>query len=166
MFHQDFGQKSSQLFIHIHTCIKGFSAGFQWHHHISPYLGVIAKKLPLVSPQIWVSIWSPSCHKGTSPVGATKESDTGCLTLKCSKLALTDTQIEIFDLISLIECLGGYNIWVLSTSSQKSNIGWPQQPPIEKVLNINLIFHECIKILFFQNIKIKLNSRPWMVLES
>ena len=61
--------------VYIHTRIKGFSAGFQWHHHISPYLGVIAKKLPLVSPQIWVSIWSLSCHKGTSPVRATKESD-------------------------------------------------------------------------------------------
>ena len=86
---------------------------------------------------------------------------TGCLTLKCtSKLALTDTQIEIFDLISLIACSGGYNIWVLSTSSQKSNIGWPQQPPIEKVLKFNLKFHDSTKILIFQKIKIKLNSRP------
>ena len=29
---------------------------------------------------------------------------------------------------------GGLGIWVSSTSFQKSNIGWPQQPAIEKVL--------------------------------
>jgi hypothetical protein len=28
---------------------------------------------------------------------------------------------------------GGYEIWFLSTSFQKSNIGWPQQPPTEKM---------------------------------
>ena len=28
---------------------------------------------------------------------------------------------------------GGLGFWVLSTSFQKSNIGWPQQPPTEKV---------------------------------
>ena len=29
---------------------------------------------------------------------------------------------------------GGLGIWVSSTSFQKSNIGWPQQPPTEKLL--------------------------------
>ena len=30
-----------------------------------------------------------------------------------------------------------WGIWVLSTSFQKSNIGWPQQPPKERVTNIS-----------------------------
>ena len=32
---------------------------------------------------------------------------------------------------------GGLEIWVASTSFQKSNIGWPQQPPTESVSNIS-----------------------------
>ena len=32
---------------------------------------------------------------------------------------------------------GGLEIWVSSTSFQKSNIGWPQQPPTERVSNIS-----------------------------
>ena len=31
----------------------------------------------------------------------------------------------------------GLEIWVSSTSFQKSNIGWPQQPPTERVSNIS-----------------------------
>ena len=64
-------------------------------------------------------------------------------------MALTDTKIEIFDRIPLIACSGGYDIWVLSTSSQKSNISWPQQPPIEKVLKFNMTIHDSTKKIFF-----------------
>ena len=32
---------------------------------------------------------------------------------------------------------GGLEIWVSSTSFQKSNIGWPHQPPTERVSNIS-----------------------------
>jgi hypothetical protein len=32
---------------------------------------------------------------------------------------------------------GGYDIWFLSTSFQKSNIGWPQQPPTERMSDIS-----------------------------
>ena len=51
-------------------------------------------------------------------------------------------------------------IWCLlaSGSFQKSNIGWPQKPLTEKVLNLNMIFRHATKITFFQNIEIKLNS--------
>ena len=42
----------------------------------------------------------------------------------------------------------GYGIWVSSTSFQKSIIGWPQQPPTEKVLNFNMIFHDSTKTFF------------------
>ena len=37
---------------------------------------------------------------------------------------------------------GGLEIWVSSTSFQKNDIGWPQQPPTEKVLKFNMIFHD------------------------
>ena len=60
----------------------------------------------------------------------------------------------------------GFNIWVLSTSFQKSNIAWPQQRPTENVLKSNMIFHDSTKTSFFQNIKVKPNSRTWMTLKS
>ena len=34
-------------------------------------------------------------------------------------------------------------------SFQKSDIGWPQQPPTEKLLKLNLKFHDSIKKLSF-----------------
>ena len=43
----------------------------------------------------------------------------------------------------------GLDIWVSSTSFQKSNIGWPQQPLKEKVLKFNMIFHDSTKTIFF-----------------
>ena len=61
---------------------------------------------------------------------------------------------------------GVVDIWVSSTSFQKSNISWPQQPLTKNVVNFNMIFHESTKSIFFQNIKIKLNSRTWMTLKS
>ena len=41
---------------------------------------------------------------------------------------------------------GGLEMWVLRTSFQKSDITWPQQPPIGKVLKFNMIFHDSTKI--------------------
>jgi hypothetical protein len=35
----------------------------------------------------------------------------------------------------------GLEICVSSTSFQKNNIGWPQQPQTERVLKFNMIFH-------------------------
>ena len=43
----------------------------------------------------------------------------------------------------------GLDIWVSSTCFQKSNIGWPQQPPTEKVLKFNKTFHDSTKTCFF-----------------
>ena len=37
---------------------------------------------------------------------------------------------------------GGYDFCVSSSSFQKSNVGWPQQPPTEKFLILNLYFPE------------------------
>ena len=42
----------------------------------------------------------------------------------------------------------GLDIWVSWTSFQKSNISWPQQPPTEKVLKFNMIFHDSTKKFF------------------
>jgi hypothetical protein len=52
-------------------------------------------------------------------------------------VALRDVQIDIFNFQSLVTCSGGYDIWFSSTSFKKSNISWPQQPPREKILDIN-----------------------------
>ena len=52
-------------------------------------------------------------------------------------LALTDRKIEIFNFISYVPYLGDYDIWFLSTSFQKSNIGWPQQPLTERMSDIS-----------------------------
>ena len=52
------------------------------------------------------------------------------------------------------------------TSFQKNYIGWPQQPPTEKLLKFNMIFHDSTKKTFFQNIKIKLKSNAWMTIKS
>ena len=44
---------------------------------------------------------------------------------------------------------GGVGICVSSNSFQKSDIGWPHQPPTEKVLKFYRIFHDSTsKILF------------------
>ena len=50
-------------------------------------------------------------------------------------------------------------------SFQKSNICWPQQPPTEKVLNFNLIFHDSTKTIFFSKHQSKINLRREMTLK-
>jgi hypothetical protein len=82
-------------------------------------------------------------------------------------MALRGRRIENFDNISLAAFSQGLLICVSSTSFQKISIGWPQQPPTEKVLKFNLIFHDSTpQKYFFQNIKIKLNSSTRMTLKS
>ena len=41
---------------------------------------------------------------------------------------------------------GGVDFCVSSTSFQKSNVGWPQQPPQEKVIKFNMIIHDSSKV--------------------
>ena len=57
-------------------------------------------------------------------------------------MALRGRKIDNFDDISLTAWSQGLPICVSSTSFQKSSICWPQQPPKEKVLKFNLIFHD------------------------
>ena len=49
-------------------------------------------------------------------------------------MALRGSRIENFDELWCLVALGGLEFCVLSTSFQKSNVGWPQQPPTETVL--------------------------------
>ena len=52
-------------------------------------------------------------------------------------MALRGRKIENFDDISLAAWSRGLLICVSSTSFQKSSIGWPQQPPTERVSDIS-----------------------------
>ena len=52
-------------------------------------------------------------------------------------MALRDRRTNIlFDLWCLVAS-GGLDICVSSTSFQKNDIGWPQQPPTERVSDIS-----------------------------
>ena len=68
-------KKQPTFYTHTYMYKRIFSGIPMTSPHFTLSWGYCKKKLPLVSPQIWVSIWSPSCHKGTSPVRATKESN-------------------------------------------------------------------------------------------
>ena len=50
------------------------------------------------------------------------------------RLTLTDKNMQVKFCLEVSVYSWGYGIWVLSTSFQKSNISWPQQPPTRKVL--------------------------------
>ena len=70
-------------------------------------------------------------------------------------MALRGRRINNFiDLCSLVGS-GGVDILVLSTSSQKSNKGWPQQPLTEKV-------HISVKIWSFDDPLLK--TKPVVVI--
>ena len=47
-------------------------------------------------------------------------------------MALRGSRIENFDELWCLGSLGGLDFYVSTTNFQKSNIGWPQQPPTEK----------------------------------
>ena len=63
-------------------------------------------------------------------------------------MALSGRRIDNFDNKSLVAWSQGLPSCVSSTSLQKSSIGWPQQPPTEKVLKFNVIFMILSKNLF------------------
>ena len=64
-------------------------------------------------------------------------------------MALRDRRTNIsLDSLCLV-ALGGVDICDSSTSFQKNDFGWPQQPPTEKVLKFNMIFHDSTQKNFF-----------------
>ena len=83
-----------------------------------------------------------------------------------SKSALRDRGVNNFVELWCLVASGAIKFWLSWISFQKSNISWPQQPPAGKPLKFNLIFHNYFKIIFVQNIKIKLNYRTWLTLKS
>ena len=52
-------------------------------------------------------------------------------------MALRDRRTNYFLELWCLVSSGGADIWVSSTSFQKINIGWPQQPPTERVSDIS-----------------------------
>ena len=62
-------------------------------------------------------------------------------------MVLRGGRIENFDELWCLVASGGLDFCVSSTRFQKSNKDWPQQPPTEKLLKFNLIFHDSPKKL-------------------
>jgi hypothetical protein len=80
-------------------------------------------------------------------------------------MTLKAIRIENFDELWCLGASGGLEFCVSSTSFQKSKIGWPHQPPTEKLLKFKLIFHDSTKKLLLSKHQNKLNSRTWMTLK-
>ena len=72
-------------------------------------------------------------------------------------MALGDSRTKIFDDLWCLGASGDLEFCVSSTSYQKSNIGWPRQPPTEKLPRFNLTFHDSTKKYRFHNIKSNIN---------
>ena len=69
-------------------------------------------------------------------------------------MALRGRRIENFNDKSHAAFSQGLPICASSTSFQNNSIGWPQQPPTEKVLKFNSIFHDSTpKKYFFKTSK-------------
>ena len=81
-------------------------------------------------------------------------------------MALRGRRINNFIRLWCLVASGGLYICVLSISFQKNDIGWPQQPPTEKVQKFNMIFYDSNPKKIFLNIKIKLNLNASMTLKS
>ena len=69
-------------------------------------------------------------------------------------MPLTDRNMQVRFYLKIFAYSWGLEIWFLSTSFWKNNIGWPQQPLTEKELNFKMGFHDSVKKNFFQNTKI------------
>ena len=78
---------------------------------------------------------------------------TGCLNLKW--MALRGRRINDFIRLWCLVASGGLHICVSSTSFQKNDMSWPQQPLTEKVQKFNMIFHDSTQKNFFSKHKIK-----------
>ena len=66
-------------------------------------------------------------------------------------MALRNRSIKYFFELWWLVGSRGFTIWVLSTSFQKSSIGWPHQPPTEKVLKFKVIFRNSTQNFFISN---------------
>ena len=64
-------------------------------------------------------------------------------------MALTDRNMLVRFHLKVLVYSWGQRIWVSLTSFQKNNIGWPQQPLIEKELRLKMDFRDSVKKHFF-----------------
>ena len=80
-----------------------------------------------------------------------------------SNLGLKDRNMLIGLCLKVSVWSWGLDIWVLLTNFQKSNIDWPQQPPIEKALKFSKNLHDSVKIILVLRL---LNSRTRITLKS
>ena len=66
-------------------------------------------------------------------------------------MALRGRRFDNFLELLCLGALGGLDISVSSTRFEKNNMGWPQQPPTEKVPDISekcdFLIHCCIEYL-------------------
>jgi hypothetical protein len=70
-------------------------------------------------------------------------------------MALRGRRINIFLELWCLVASGGLHFCVSSTSFEKNDIGWPQQPLTAKVLKFNMIFHDPTQKNFFPKHKNK-----------
>ena len=76
-----------------------------------------------------------------------------------SRSAVRDRGINNFIEVWFLMALGGVEIWVSSNSFQKNYIGLPQQPPTEKMLKFNMVFHDSTPKNFFSRHKNKVKFK-------
>ena len=136
---------------------------FDWAHQswISRVLGV--KKYPVLVGNSEIGTWFCNILWNVNHEGILQGVS---LWRMQSKSVLRGRRINNFIELWCLVASGDLEICVSSTSFQKNDIGWPQQPLTEKVLKFNMIFHDSTPNFFFRNIKIKLTSNAWMTLKS
>ena len=74
-------------------------------------------------------------------------------------MALRGRGINVFLKSWCLVASGGVEICVSSTSFQKNDICWPQQPLTEQVLKFNMILHDSCNKKVFPKHKIKAESK-------
>ena len=57
-------------------------------------------------------------------------------------MALRGRRFDNFLELLCLGALGGLDISVSSTRFEKNNMGWPQQPPTEKVVKFKMVFRD------------------------
>ena len=71
------------------------------------------------------------------------------------ELTLTDRNMPARICLKVVLITWVWGICVSSTSLKKNYIGWPQQPPREKMLKFNMMFHDSTPKNFFSKHKNK-----------
>ena len=63
--------------------------------------------------------------------------------------ALRERNIQVRLYLKVVLKSWDVDILIIRTNFYKSNIVWPQQPPTEKVLKFNMLFHDSSNFFFF-----------------